>query len=225
MSSPVNDNDDGKGVRKVAVLGGTFNPIHYGHLRVAEEVREALGLDRVIFIPAYQPPHKEDGELIEPASRLEMIRMAISDNPTFEVSDVEIRRGGRSYTIDTVKELKGLGLEPTIITGCDQFNAISTWRSYEELFMLADFAVVPRPGSPVRGIAEVMPVELAEKFWYDKKNNTYLNPSGHRVTYLRTVFLEISSTDIRRRIREGMSVRYLLPQQVERYIMEKGLYR
>lgn len=211
---------------RVAILGGTFNPVHYGHLRVAEEAREAMGLDRVIFMPTSITPHKAD-ELAAPAwARLEMLRIAVSGNPYFSVSDMEIERGGRSYTIDTVRELKGKdkGLEASLIVGNDSFNDITSWRDYEELMTLASFIVVHRPGYPVKKPAEALPVELARKFWYDSSSGSYMSPSGAGITYLGTTLLDISSSDIRRRVGEGGSVRYLLPPQVEEFISEHGLY-
>ncbi|MEE9615104.1 MAG: nicotinate-nucleotide adenylyltransferase [Thermodesulfobacteriota bacterium] len=212
---------------RVAIIGGTFNPIHTGHLRLAEEVREGLGFARVIFIPVCLPPHK-DGEGIPPAAeRLDMVRLAIEGNPAFEASDIEIKRGGRSYTVETVKALgeDGTGLEPAIVVGADSFNEITTWCEYEKLFTLADFVVVPRPGHAAKKIAEVVPVELARKFCYDAEKEAYVSSYGHSVTYFDTTLMDISSSDIRRRVAAGMSIRYLVPPGVEEYILGKGLYK
>ncbi|MBI5561163.1 MAG: nicotinate (nicotinamide) nucleotide adenylyltransferase [Deltaproteobacteria bacterium] len=211
-------------MEKVAILGGAFNPIHYGHLRPAEEVREALGFSKVLFIPVSLPPHKDE-ILAGAGERLEMTWLATAGNPCFEVSDIEISRGGRSYTIDTVKELGRKGVVPAIITGCDAFNDITAWCGYEELFTLADFVVLPRPGYAVKKIGEVVPVELARKFWYDEKSRAYLNSFGRRVTYVETTLMDISSSGIRGKIKEGASVRYLLPEGVLGFILKKGLYR
>ncbi|MDP2690608.1 MAG: nicotinate-nucleotide adenylyltransferase [Deltaproteobacteria bacterium] len=216
----------------IAVLGGTFNPIHFGHLRVAEEAREALGLDKVLFMPAFFPPHKEDPALVDADTRLEMVRLAVEGNPGFAVSDMELKRGGRSFTIDTVRELKAGGKDGprvSLIIGNDSFNDITTWCEYEELLNLASFIIVPRPGYPVKKPAEALPVELARKFWYDSTSGaygvSYRNSEGNSLTYLDCTLLDISSSDIRRRIREGRSVRYLLPDGVIGFIREKGLYR
>jgi len=212
---------------RIAVLGGTFNPIHYGHLRVAEEVSEGLGLDRVLFIPAFVPPHKPEEKITSAPARLEMTRLATVDNPAFEASDIEIRREGRSFTVETLRELrkdKGEGLSIDLIMGNDSFNDITTWCEYEELIRLAGFIVVPRPGYPLKKIAEVLPVELARKFWYDPDTGSYLNSFGTGVRYFDATRLEISSSDIRERVREGLSVRYLMPGAVIEYIREKGLY-
>ncbi|MBI5492836.1 MAG: nicotinate-nucleotide adenylyltransferase [Deltaproteobacteria bacterium] len=211
---------------RVALLGGTFNPIHYGHLRIAEEVREALKLDKAIFIPTFITPLKEE-EPISPEARLEMIKIAIRDNPNFEVSDIEIKRGGQSYTIDTVRELKerdkGLGIH--LVLGNDSFNAITTWCEYEELFKSTDLVVVERPGYPIKKPGEALPVELARKFWYDSGTGSFMNSYGNSLTYLSTTLLDISSSEIRRRVKEGGSTRYLLPDGVIEYIQKRGFYR
>lgn len=212
---------------KIALMGGTFNPIHLGHLRVAEEVRERLGLDKVIFMPTFLTPHKTDEMVIPAAMRLDMVIAAIEDNPFFEASDMEIRRGGRSFTIETLRELKASepDLEITLIIGNDSFNDITTWCEYEGLFDLAGFAVVTRPGYAVKKPGEVLPVELAAKFWYDPEAGSYRNSSGNSLTYIFATLLEISSSDIRTRVKEGLSIRYLLPEPVAGYIAKKGLYK
>ncbi|MBI5599380.1 MAG: nicotinate (nicotinamide) nucleotide adenylyltransferase [Deltaproteobacteria bacterium] len=211
-------------MERIAILGGTFNPVHYGHLRCAEEVRESLGFKKAFFMPVSLSPHKEDLELASAGDRLEMVRLATAANPAFGVSDAEVKRGGRSYTIDTVRELKKDGFSPTLIVGSDSFNDITTWCEYEELFNEADFAVVPRPGHGVKKMAEAVPVELAKRFWYDTEYAAYVNSGGRRVTYMETTHLDISSSAIRERIRKGLSIRYLLPQAVEEFISAKGLY-
>ncbi len=212
---------------KIAVLGGTFNPIHYGHLRIAEEAREAMGLDRVVFMPANQPPHKDEPDLPPAQKRLEMVRIAIAGNPCFEASDIEIKRGGRSYTVDTVRELKkagGDGLSVSLIIGNDSFNDITTWCDYEELLTTASFIIVPRPGYPVKKPAEALPVELARKFWYDSATESYMNSEGMSLVYLGVTLLDISSSGIRAAMASGGSARYLLPEGVISYIRENGLY-
>lgn len=213
---------------RLAVIGGTFNPIHYGHLRVAEEVRESLGLDKILFIPTFMPPHKTDEPMTPPETRLDMARLAVSDNPGFEVSDIEIKRGGKSYTIDTVRALKsgaGEDLKVFLVVGSDSFNDITTWCEYGELFRLSSFVVVERPGYAVKTPGEVLPVELARKFWYDASAGAFMNSDGSTITYLQTTLIDISSSGIRRKVREGRSVRYLLPGQVMDYIYGQKLYR
>ncbi len=212
----------------IAVMGGTFNPIHFGHLRVAEEVAEGLAVDKVIFMPASTPPHKPGQNLPEPGLRLEMIRIAIEGNPRFEVSDMEIRRGGRSYTFETIKELKSTGPEGlaiSLITGSDSFNEITTWCEYEELVRIASFIVVPRPGYPIKKVAEVLPVELAKKFRYDSDTDSYVSSFGTSVTYFNSTPIGISSSGIRETIDRGGSARYLLDKGVLEFIEKAGLYR
>jgi nicotinate-nucleotide adenylyltransferase len=212
---------------RLAVIGGTFNPIHYGHLRAAEEVRESLGVDKILFIPASTPPHKTGEPGVPPAARLEMVRLAVEDNPGFEVSDIEIKRGGRSYTIDTVRSLKSEGtvsLKVFLVIGSDSFNDITTWCEYEELLRLASFVVVTRPGYAVKTPGEVLPVELARKFWYDSSAGVFMNSDGNTITYQPTTLFDISSSEIRDKVREGKSIRYLLPRAVEDYIRARRLY-
>jgi nicotinate-nucleotide adenylyltransferase len=210
----------------IAVLGGTFNPIHFGHLRAAEEVAEGLALDKVIFMPSSTPPHKPPRAVPAAELRLEMIKIAIRSNPRFEVSDIEIRRGGRSYTFETVKELKaGKELKLSLIVGADSFNEITSWCEYEELLKTASFIVVPRPGYPVKKVAEVLPVELARKFWYDADTGAYVNSFGSSVTYFNTTPMDISSSGIREIIGRGLSPRYLLDDAVLGFILKEGLYK
>lgn len=208
-----------------AILGGTFNPIHIGHLRVAEEVREALGLDKVVFVPTFLTPHKANELAVPGQTRLEMVQEAIKDNPGFVASDVEIKRGGKSFTIDTVRELTGEGMEVSLIIGNDSFNDIVTWCEYEEILSLANIIIVHRPGYAVKKPGEVLPVELARKFWYDSEADAYLSTFGKRISYVGTTLLDISSSDLRRRVNEGLSIRYLVPDTVGEFIKRHGLYR
>lgn len=211
----------------IAIMGGTFNPIHIGHLRIAEEARETFGLDKVFFIPTYKPPHKDNGSFISPEHRLEMVRLAIKDNPLFEASDIEIKRGGRSYSVVTLRELREQYPETdfSFIVGTDSFNDITTWCEYEELFKLTNFIVIPRSGYAVKKIGEVLPVELARKFWYDAKQGVYSNDEGRFVAYRETTLFGISGSKIREIIKEGKSTRYILPKEVEDYIRKNNLYR
>ncbi|MBE9528439.1 MAG: nicotinate (nicotinamide) nucleotide adenylyltransferase [Proteobacteria bacterium] len=221
---------------KIALFGGTFDPVHYGHLRLAEEVREALGFSTVLFMPSATPPHKAREEVTPVGVRLEMLSAAVESNPHFEVSDIEVVRQGKegaySYTVDTVKELMGAhskrdgaqGLEISLIVGADSFNEITTWCDYDTLLELVSFVVVARPGYAVKKIAEVLPVELARKFWYDSSIEGYRNEAGRTVTYLGNTLLDISSTRIRELISVGASVEYLLQPEVLKFIEAEGLY-
>ena len=217
--------DKQRDTQRVAIVGGTFNPVHNAHLRVAEEVREALDIPRVIFIPALKPPHKPDEPLASPEVRLKMLELSTRDNPAFEVSEIEIERGGTSYTIETVRELIGQALDPTLIIGSDQFNAVASWCEYEELFTLSDFVVIARPGYAVKKPAEVLPIELSRKFCYDIESGAFRNSFGKKVTYIDTTLLDISSSGVRRLIAEGRSIRYLVPPLVLEVIEAQGLYK
>ncbi len=216
--------------QQIGVLGGTFNPVHYGHLAAAEEVRNRLKLERVLFIPSFLPPHKHDEEVPAGAHRLEMVRLATLSNPWFEPSDIEIRRGGKSYTIDTIEELRQVfpSAELYFITGLDSFLEIRSWNRWEKLLPLCNFVVLSRPGYRFADLLKIEFMQSAAKELarLDNGERTQLLVRSDELT----VFLEmiplydISSTDIRRRIREGRSIKYLLPEVVETYIIEKKLY-
>jgi nicotinate-nucleotide adenylyltransferase len=210
---------------RVGLFGGSFNPIHLGHLRAAEEDREAMGLDLVYFIPAASPPHKP-GEGLAPADhRLNMVRLATKGNRHFMVSDVEVRRGGRSYTIDTVRHLlnvmKGRP-ELYLIIGGDQFAELETWKEADELTRLCGFIVHtrPLPGEDGAGFS----LAALERFGYIEKKDYYVHPSGHTLIFISTTFFPVSATLIRRKIAARQSIRYLLPDDVADYIQRHDLY-
>ena len=217
------------GANGVGIFGGTFNPIHLGHLRAAEEVREALGLARVVFVPSADPPLKRGGaDPIAPArERLAWVELAIRGNPAFAVDALELERPGPSYTVDTLRELarRLAPARPVFIVGSDAMAELSSWREPKALLELAHFAVLTRPPSGTGSLAAWIPPELAAEL--------VLAPSGeearHRSagTWLRRVCIDalaISSTDVRRRLREGRSVRYLLPDPVLDAVMRSGRY-
>ena len=216
--------------QKLGILGGTFNPIHYGHLAAAEEVRDRLKLDRVLFIPSYLPPHKLEEDLPSAAQRMEMVRLAISGNAHFEASDLEIKRGGTSYTIDTIKALRHTypGADLYFITGLDTFLEIQTWHEWETLLTLCCFVVLPRPGHLFTDMMKIDFMRSAEKelMALDRGDmKRALIRSGAFTIVLETVPLyDISSTGIRERVKEGRSIKYHLPEAVEIYIMNKRLY-
>ena len=191
---------------KVGLMGGTFDPIHIGHLRAAENAREALGLDVVRFIPASVPPHRPV-TASSANERYVMVALATAANPAFVPDDVEILRQGPSYTADTLAALRGEAPQDDLylIVGSDTYPEIRTWREPERIFSLARVAVVHRPG-------EVRPADAPEL------------PAG-RVDWVEGAGLHISATEIRRRVREGHSVRYLVPDAVADYIVKRGLYR
>ena len=194
---------------RVGLLGGTFDPIHLGHLRAAENAREALGLDRVAFVPAGLPPHRA-----RPASpaldRFAMVSLATAAHPAFVAWDVELRREGPSYTVDTVSGVLDERPSDTVvvIVGADTYPEMATWRDPERLFALCTVAVVARPGE---GSAGDSPLRAPY-------------PGARGVESVSGPALPISSTQIRTRVREGRSVRYLVPDAVADYIAKRGLY-
>lgn len=211
---------------KIGILGGTFNPIHLAHLRIAEEVRETLVLDRVIFIPAASPPHKlMQGELPFEV-RCELVRIAIADNPAFELSRVEGEREGKSYSVDTLRMLGRQRPDDELffIIGSDSFLEFGLWHEYGEIFAVSNIVVVERPGARVDNLVDALPPEVRDDFAYDAAAKRLDHRSGRQVHYLGECQLDISSTRIRSLARQGRSIRYLVPDGVERYILEQGLY-
>ncbi len=198
-----------KSIRRLGIMGGTFDPIHYGHLVTAEAARTRFALDRVVFVPSGRPPHKQPAAT-DTTDRLFMTQMAIVTNPGFDISDTEIRREGYSYSIDTVREfirLYGPETELFFITGADAILQIATWRNADELVHLCSFIAASRPGF------DLAELKRLPETWQQ------------RISLFEIPALAISSTDIRRRVRQGDSIKYLLPEAVEHYILRRGLYR
>jgi len=213
--------------KRLGLFGGTFNPIHYGHLRAGEEVAEALNLTRLWFIPAAEPPHKA-GEVTPFDVRLEMTRLAVGDHPIMAVSDIEGRRPGKSYSIETLKLIRqeyGPPWELYFILGLDAVLEIQTWKDYAQLFTLANFVVLDRPGYERSHLAEVLYREVHPGFRPLEGGAGFLHPSGQQVIFQEITQMDISATAIRRLVRKNRSIRYLLPEAVRDYIIEKNLYR
>jgi nicotinate-nucleotide adenylyltransferase len=213
---------------RIGVLGGTFNPIHVGHLRAAEEVGETLGLERVLLVPSAQPPHKADGDsspLAPGALRLAWVEAACAGNPRLCASDVEIARGGASYTVDTLRELADRhASRPVFVIGSDAFAELGTWREPKQLFALADFAVMARPGTPGR-LTDWIPSALRADFELAADGAAARHrATGGSVRAVAISALAVSSSDIRDRIRNGRSIRYLVPEAVRRDIEASGVY-
>ncbi|HZO81199.1 MAG TPA: nicotinate-nucleotide adenylyltransferase [Candidatus Binataceae bacterium] len=210
---------------RVGLLGGSFNPIHFGHLRSAEEVREALGLDLVYFVPAASPPHKP-GEGLAPAEhRLAMVRLATKGNRHFMVSDLEIRRGGRSYTIDTVRYFLATLRAPAtlfLMMGADAFAELDTWKDCDELVRLTSIVVHSRQSA--EGEPSRLSLAAVKRFGYVQRDDHYVHPSGQTLSFVATTILPISATLIREKLRRRQSVRYLMPGDVVDYIERHGLY-
>ncbi|MEN6464311.1 MAG: nicotinate-nucleotide adenylyltransferase [Syntrophaceae bacterium] len=211
---------------KWGLLGGTFDPIHFGHLRSGQEVLEMLGLDRIMVIPSYIPPFKSHLKLTPFEHRLNMARIAAGPNPRFTVSDIESREG-ISYSVDTVRRLKemhGKVLEPYFIMGQDAFRDITGWKDWEDLLGSCNFVITTRPGCECGCPETALPPGFAANFVYDESADGFKGPSGYSLYFRKISFLDISSTDIRERRGRGLSIRYLLPDRVIRYIEENGLY-
>jgi len=209
------------------LYGGTFNPIHFGHLRSAEEICERFGMNEVVFIPTANPPHKDTHDAVDPVHRLKMVGLAITGNPRFSLSDLEYQRRGKSYSIDTVRELRRQRPNDTLafILGMDAFLEIHTWHKFEEIFCECDFIVTTRPGAPKLSCQQAFPEAVRELMKKKGSGREFVHPSGRRVVFTEVTDLAISATAIRAALREGRSVRYLLPIRVLQYIQEHGLYQ
>jgi nicotinate-nucleotide adenylyltransferase len=211
---------------RLGILGGTFDPVHLGHLRLAEEVGEGFSLDKVYLLPAASPPHK-GGKTVTPFHhRFEMAKLAVEGSPLLAAFDLEARRQGLSYSIETLKQFHRLypsHLELYFILGTDAFQEIETWKNYQDLFDYAHFVVVQRPGTP-EGKMEERLLSLGVSF-RKKGANRFVAPSGHEVICMEATLMDISSTRIREKAAAGKSIRYLVPESVRCYIFNNGLYR
>lgn len=210
---------------KWGLFGGTFDPVHLGHLRCAEEVLELFALDRVLFIPAGIQPLKTDRDILPFHHRERMLRLAIEDNPSFAISDVEEKRGGRSYTIETVRHFLDTapdGTELFFILGQDAFHEFPMWKEWRELLRLCNFVVMTRPGHEARDQADVFPPDVASLFSHDAVTDGFRGPAGRCIFFRELTLLNISSTDIRARVRERRSIRYLVPDPVRDYILKNS---
>ena len=212
---------------QVGIFGGTFNPIHCGHLRSAEEVREAFSLDKVYFVPSAKPPHKAGEDIASAEDRFKMVELAVSDNPYFVASSVELERAGLSYSVDTIRYFLTM-VQPTslsFIVGIDAFRELHLWKEYELVPTLCDIIVTSRPGERVPSPEHLLPVALKSAFWYDSSTRRYKHISGHSLSLHAITGLLIASSTIREITRQERSIRYLVPSAVETYINRHSLYR
>lgn len=214
---------------RLGVMGGTFDPVHLGHLRAAEEIRDVFRLDRIEFLPARIPPHKTDRVVTPISYRLDMLEQAVSSAPGFAVSRIEAEREGLSYLVDTLEQYRathGQGAAIFFILGMDSFREIGTWHRYPQLFALADFIVTTRPGYGRPRLADALPADVARAFRPAHPGATVFEHESGRNLYVQDItLLDISATKIREWLRQGRSVRYLVPDPVLAYIVKHGLYR
>lgn len=191
---------------EIGIFGGAFNPPHIAHLIAAQSVLEQLRLDRIVFVPAADPPHRSDLTRIDADHRLEMTRLAIAGNPSFDVSDIELQRSGRSYTIETIIAFQALHPRAKLhlLIGSDNLAEFHTWKSPEEIIARCELVVFARPG-------------------FDQRESK--NDFARSASLVSIPQLGISATEIRRRVKLGKTIRYLVPKEVENYILQNGLYR
>ncbi|HNT67534.1 MAG TPA: nicotinate-nucleotide adenylyltransferase [Syntrophorhabdaceae bacterium] len=209
---------------KIGIFGGTFDPVHIGHLRVAEEIREAFSLERIVFVPVFVPPHKRNCRITGADDRLHMLKAGTRGNRFFRTSEIEIQRGGISYTLDTLKVFEKRFGEVYFLIGIDAFSDIHTWHAYRELFSHAHFIVMTRPAHTQPPLFDVLPDDVrGEVKALDEA--TLEHASGRRIYLHEITQLDISSTKIKKLLKSGRSVRYLVPGSVERYIHQRRLYR
>ncbi len=199
-------------LRRIGLLGGTFDPPHVGHLWLATLARDALGLERVLVIPAPEPPHKRDVPMSRVEDRVALVRAAIADDPMLELSTIELERPGPHYTVDTVDALRAVlpaAVEPVLMMAADSLAEIDTWREPDRLLASLEWAVGPRPGTP-----DPDPAPLRERF----------GSAASRIHLLEGPSLDVSATAIRARVAAGRAIRYLVPRRVEAEIAARRLY-
>ena len=219
---------------RIGLFGGTFNPVHLGHLRAAVEVREGFELDEIFLIPAALPPHKVSGEVAASADRLQMLNLALGDTTGLKVSDVELNRSGPSYTIDTVHYFKQTLPAETrlhLIMGLDAFLEIDTWKSYRELLTQIPLIVINRPnagrrlsGVPWKIMDDYISAKLSADYSFSASRSGYFARRQQPIYVFEVTALDISSTRIRREISRDQSINYLVPHKVAEYIRTKGIY-
>lgn len=219
---------------RLGLLGGSFNPIHNGHLAIAHRVYERLQLSRVLFIPTGDPPHKQSGSLAPAQARLEMVERAIAETPFFEVSTIEINRAGKSYSVDTVREIQatyGPSWKLFFIIGLDAFLEFSTWRSPEILLRLCHFVVVPRPGQSFQSLSTIPLLSDLDAQALRQLDLGVLDrvdiavPESPGLICVPLPPCLISASEIRKRVERGVSLANMLPAPVESYILQHRLYQ
>lgn len=219
---------------KIGLFGGTFDPIHLGHLRAVEEVAEAFDLSKTYLIPAARPPHKPHREISPAGDRLEMMRLAAGSRASFEISDIELRRTGPSYTVDTLNHFKQTAPDRDyyLIVGLDAFLEIDTWKAHLEIFKQVPVIIMARPGgspepalSPWQAVADFIRQNISGGYRITDAGACDADGGYEPIHFIDVSLLDISGTGIRDSIRRGKSIRYLVPEKVEDYIRQRGLYQ
>ncbi|MDR7870262.1 MAG: nicotinate-nucleotide adenylyltransferase [Tissierellaceae bacterium] len=198
---------------KIGIMGGTFNPIHHGHLILSEYIRSIANLDKIIFIPTGTPPHKDNKEVLDGVTRLKMVDLAIKSNPYFVSSDIEVKRPSTTYTIDTVMELKEVyhDSELYMIVGADTLLSLYTWKDFAKVLSQVNFIVADRLGLNDNDVHKEI----------ERLNKKY----NSEIISIDSPVIDISSTVIRSRLKENLSIKYLVPDTIEEYILKNNLYR
>ena len=215
--------------KRIGIFGGTFNPIHNGHVKAAKEVQKVFRLEKILFIPSYITPHKEPVDIASPPQRMKMVELAVSRYPRFVPSSIEIDAGGKSYTILTLTKLKKRFPDTSMffIVGADAFIEIDTWRDYKKLLEQCHFVVISRPGFRLKDAEECLGEEYEERIvWVqDSFRCEEGRDKGPRIFLLSISALDISSNEVRKKIREGKYIGDLVAKPVEKYIWQNKLYQ
>ncbi len=215
--------------KRIGIFGGTFNPIHTGHVKAAQEVQRAFRMDRILFIPSSIPPHKVSPDIAPASHRMKMVELAISSYPRLVPSSIEIDAGGKSYSILTLEKLKAKFPKASMffILGVDAFLEIDTWREHEKLLEQCHFVVISRPGYHLKEAAKTIGKEYTDRIvWvsepFDYKEDRY---GSHKIFFLAIPTLNIASRDVREKIKTGKSIKNLVTETVEKYIRQNKLYQ
>lgn len=216
-------------LKKIGLFGGCFNPVHIGHLRAAEEIKDILFLDKIVFIPTFIHPQKKKKGMVEAKHRFKMLKLATEDNSNFEVSNVELKRGGPSYSIDTLrhlyKTLKNKDLY--FILGTENFSRITTWKDYEQLFEYSNFTVIARPGVRFKDFGSLIPFEIRDYFRYSNSNGEsvfFQHRNGNQLIFVKIRGINLSSTKVRELVKGKKSIRYFVPDKLLEYIISNNLF-
>ncbi|MGD8447293.1 MAG: nicotinate-nucleotide adenylyltransferase, partial [Desulfobacterales bacterium] len=219
---------------RFGLFGGTFNPVHLGHLRAALEVKEGFELSKIFLIPAALPPHKIPGDVVDAGDRLQMLNLALEDKAEISVSDIELKRSGPSYTIDSVKYFKSTLPEKSkiyLVMGLDAFLEIDSWKSYEELLQQVSIIVINRPkkdrlfsGDGWKRLDEYLISGISGGYKFSESQSCYQSPDKQPIFIFEVTALDISSTKIRSLIKAGRSIGYLVPRKTAEFIKSRGLY-